>query len=308
MLKDLNRRQFINATVVGGGALIATPMLSGAQEVAATTAPAVPTGPGAQVTLGKTGIKTSFLALGTGLNGSRRSSAHTRMGEEKFLEIIHHAMDKGVSFMDMADLYGSHPFMKKALEGRDRDKYTLLTKIWPRTADWNTFSGGAREEVDRFRKEIGVEMIDICLIHCATNDRWATEYEKARDELSALKEEGAVRAVGVSCHDHGALKVAADLPWVDVILARINNKGNKMDGTPEEISATLRTAQKNGKSIVGMKIFGEGTLTAPEQMDASLEYVIGNHLVDAMTIGMMNVDEVTDCVERITKTCTKLRA
>ena len=98
-----------------------------------------------------------------------------------------------------------------------------------------------------------------------------------------------MRAVGVSCHDHGALRRAADLPWVDVILARINHRGGAQfscDDTAEEVAKTLRRARANGKAVVGMKIFGAGTLTRPEDREASLRYVLGNGLVDAMTIGM----------------------
>ena len=59
------------------------------------------------------------------------------------------------------------------------------------------------------------------------NVQWPTEFERIRDELSQLKDKGVIRATGVSCHDLGALKVAAEHPWVDVIFARINHKGGE---------------------------------------------------------------------------------
>jgi predicted aldo/keto reductase-like oxidoreductase len=137
------------------------------------------------------------------------------------------------------------------------------------------------------------------------NDKWPEEFARVRDELSRLKEEGAVRAVGVSCHDHGALKRAADLPWVDVVLARINHRGGEKymcDDTTEAVSATLRRARANGKAVIGMKIFGAGTLTKPEERAASLKYVLGEGLVDALTIGMSDPAQVTDNVRWIGKT------
>ena len=110
--------------------------------------------------------------------------------------------------------------------------------------------------------------------------------------------------VGVSCNDFGALKVAAAHPWVDVIFARINHKGGSeyyCDASADEVAAVLKTARGNGKAVVGMKIFGAGKLVAPEEKDASLRYVLGNGLVDAMTIGMLSPAEVDDTLQRMAR-------
>jgi predicted aldo/keto reductase-like oxidoreductase len=178
----------------------------------------------------------------------------------------------------------------------------LLSKLWPRKETWVTPSGGAKQEIDRFRKELGVEQFEVCLIHCMQNARWPTEYERIRDELSDLKQKRVIRAVGVSCHDFGALKVAAEHPWVDVIFARINHKGGAeyaCDAAVEDVSAVLKTARRNGKAVVGMKIFGAGKLVQPAEKDASLQYVFTNGLVDAITVGMLNPDEVDDTLRRM---------
>jgi aryl-alcohol dehydrogenase-like predicted oxidoreductase len=273
--------------------------------VAEPTSRCLATSASDHVVLGKTGIKASFLAQGTGFNGGARSSEHTRMGEEKFNRLLRHDLDEGLNFLDMADLYGSHPFAQRVVKGMARDKYVVLTKIWPRKESWVTPSGGAQEEVERFCKEMDTDYLDICLIHCMTDAKWQTQYAGIREGLAAMKKKGAVRAVGVSCHDFGALKLAAEDPWVDVILARINYMGGSQydcDSTAEEISKTLKLARANGKAIVGMKIFGAGKLTKPEQKDASLKYVIGNNLVDAMTIGMLNTEQVDDTIKRINAT------
>ena len=136
------------------------------------------------------------------------------------------------------------------------------------------------------------------------NDKWPTEYERIRDDLSELKEKGVVGAVGVSCHDLGAMKVAARHPWVDVILARVNNKCGEeyvCDGALEDVTGTLKTARGNGKAVMGMKIFGAGKLTKPEQKDASLKYVFTNGLVDAITVGMLKTEQVDDTLERMSR-------
>ncbi len=297
--RDWNRRQFIAGALAGAGILAAGPKYLKAGESRNKSR----AGATEIVTLGQTGIKVSRLAQGTGWNGSARSSAHTRLGEKEFTRLIRHSLDSGITLMDTADLYGAHPYVRTALDGVPRDKYRLMSKIWPRKEFWNSPSGGATEEVNRFRRELNSDVIDICLIHCMTDTEWPNTYERIRDELAEMKQKGAVRAVGVSCHDLGALKVAAAHPWVDVILARINNVGKEayMDGSSDEIAAVLKQARKNGKVILGMKIFGAGKLVKPEQKDASLKYVLGNDLVDAITIGMMKPEEVDDTIKRIKK-------
>lgn len=295
---NISRRQFITTSIAGAGALITIPQLTIAQQ----PKPGSFRGDGI-VTLGKTGIKVSRLAQGTGYNGSRRSSEHTRMGQAAFTKLVRHSFERGVFFLDMADLYGSHPFVREAFKGVPRDRLVYLTKIWPHKADWVTPSGGAREEIDRFRKELDTDVIDICLIHCVMNDKWAEQFKGIRDGLSELKEKKIVRAVGVSCHDFGALKVAAEHPWVDVIFARINNRGKQfvMDASAEEVSQVLKTARQNGKAVVGMKIFGAGKLTKPDEKDESLKYVFHNGLVDAITVGMLKIEEVDDTLQRMSK-------
>ncbi len=296
------RRQFVRTALTGAGALVAgTEPLAAAQRNRSRT----PARGGATeiVTLGRTGIKATRLAQGTGWNGGARSSAHTRLGEKAFTELIRHSLDQGIAFIDTADLYGAHPYVRTAIAGVPRDKYILQSKIWPRTEYWCSPSGGAKAEVDRFRKELNAEVLEICLIHCMTNSEWPQTFARVRDELSEMKQQGAVRAVGVSCHDLGALKTAAADPWVDVILARINNAGKEaeMDGSPEEIAPVLKQARASGKVVLGMKIFGAGKLTKPEQKDASLKYVLDNELVDAITVGMMNPQEVDDTIRRMSR-------
>jgi aryl-alcohol dehydrogenase-like predicted oxidoreductase len=290
------RRQFLKQTLAGAGlALSSRHLLASTAEVRKATD---------LVSLGRTGIRVSRLAQGTGFNGFARSSAQTRLGEQACVDLLTYGYDQGIRFLDMADLYGSHDHVRRSLNGRDRSDFALLTKIWVREEEWNQPSGGALKEVDRYRKELDTDRVDVCLIHCTTNAKWPDQYERVCDELSELKQRKVVRAVGTSCHDFGALKVAAEHPWVDVIFARINHMGGKeyfMDGTVEDVSEVLRTARANGKGVVGMKIFGAGKLVEPGQKDASLKYVLGNDLVDAITIGMLTKTEVDDTLKRMNR-------
>ena len=264
-----------------------------------------------RVMLGNTGIEASYLAFGTGVRAWLRKAGITRLGEDEAVRIMRYAYDQGINFFDSADIYGTHQTVARALEGVPRENYVLLSKIWTREESWLKPSGGAIEEVDRFRKEYNTDMLDIVLIHSETDENWPESRKRVRDELSELKQRGVIRAHGISCHNFEALRVAANHPWTDVIFARINYMGGtqyKMDNTSEEVARVLRTARQNGKAVVGMKIYGEGSLTDPDQMNQSLKFVIGNDLVSAMTIGMLATEEVDDNISRITKTLAEVKS
>lgn len=294
-VKRISRRHFIERSVSGAATLA---IGSTWQWVGATSAASG----NDQVWLGKTGIKASRVAMGTGFRGSGHSSNQVRLGREKFVQLIRHGMDEGLNFFDMADLYGSHDFARSVLKDVSRDKVVLLSKIWWAEGAGMEPTDRAIPSVNRFRKELDTEMIDICLIHCVVDDGWPAKLKRMRDELSDLKQRGVIRATGVSCHDLGALRVAASHPWVDVIFARINNRAKVMDDPdPNVVAAVLREARSNGKAVVGMKIFGAGQLTETQQRDASLRYVWGNELVDAMTVGFERPEQIDDTVGHLTR-------
>src|SRR5258708_23230204 len=114
------------------------------------------------VTLGRTGIQTSRLAMGTGTVGSGKHSHQTALGIDGLSRLLLNGHDNGLRFFDAADSYGSHPHVAEALKHLDRTKVTLLTKSWARDAD------GMRADLDRFRKELGTDSLDIVLMHCLT--------------------------------------------------------------------------------------------------------------------------------------------
>src|SRR5215813_9561569 len=178
------------------------------------------------VTLGSTGIKTSRLAMGTGTVGFDHHSHQTALGVKGLSDLLLNGHDRGLLFFDSADSYGSHPHVAEALKHVQRDKVTVLTKSWARDA------AGMRADLDRFRKELGTDYLDICLMHCLTEADWTTQYRGAMDVLSEAKEKGIIRAHGCSCHSIEALRAAAKSPWVDLDLARINPIGLHMDADP----------------------------------------------------------------------------
>jgi 1-deoxyxylulose-5-phosphate synthase len=243
------------------------------------------------VTLGHTGIHTSRLAMGTGTVGSGHHSHQTALGVEGLSRLLLNGYDNGLRFFDAADSYGSHPHVAEALKQVDRGKVTVLTKSWSRTAP------EMRADLDRFRKELGTDHLDIVLMQCLTEGDWTTRFEPVMDVLSEAKQKGIVRAHGCSCHSIEALRAAAKSPWVDIDLARINPVGAFMDAQPDTVVSVLREMKSNGKAVVGMKILGQGTLR--NRQDEALRSALGLGILDAFTIGAESIAEQNDLMKRI---------
>ena len=244
------------------------------------------------VTLGKTGIKVSRLAIGTGTSGfNYRSNQSVGLGINGLADLLQVAYEQGINFWDSADQYGTHPHLKEALKRVPREKVVILTKTKATTTE------EMKSDLDRFRKEIGTDYIDILLLHLMRDSEWPTVKQGAMKVLSRAREDGIVRSHGVSCHTLGALESAANSDWVQVDLARINPFGAAMDADVPIVEKVLQKMHNDGKGIVGMKIFGGGRLV--NKVDECLRYVLNLDFVDAFTIGQENQKEMQDLLKRI---------
>jgi aryl-alcohol dehydrogenase-like predicted oxidoreductase len=245
-----------------------------------------------EVVLGHTGIRTSRLAMGTGTIGYAGASNQTRLGNSPFTRLLLNGYNEnGLRFFDSADAYGSHPYVAEAIKQLPRDKVTVLTKTDTRDA------AGVRADLDRFRKELGVDYIDIVLIHCVTESDWTTRYRGVMDVLSEAKQKGTIRAHGVSCHSIGALRAAAASPWVEVDLVRLNPIGSHMDADPDTVIKVIKQMRDQGKGIVGMKILGQGDLRGKPA--EAIRYALSTGVLDAFTIGAESQREQNDLIQRV---------
>lgn len=243
------------------------------------------------VTLGKTGIQTSRLAMGTGTVGVGHHSNQSALGIKGLSDLLLNGYDHGLRFFDSADSYGTHPHVAEALKHVDRSKVTVLTKSWARDPQ------SMRADIDRFRKELGTDYIDVFLMHCLSEGDWTERYKGVMDVLSEAKQKGIIRAHGCSCHTIEALRSAAKSPWVEVDLARINPIGSHMDADPQTVVGVLREMKAAGKGIVGMKILGQGDMS--RRQDEALRYALALGVLDAFTIGAESRAEQEDLIRRI---------
>lgn len=272
----------------------------GSRPISVSNIPDKSADPFRKVLLGKSGIKTTLLGMGTGFNGYNRTSAITRAGVAESL--IRYAYDKGIRFFDCADSYGTHPFVAAAFKGIPRENYTLSSKMW-------VTSGGIPEQdkadanivVERFRKELKTDYIDLVQLHCMTTGDWTEIQKKQMDILETLKVKGIIRAHGVTVHSFEALEAAVISPWVDVIHIRINPFGETMDNkNPEMVIPVIEKLHKSGKGVIGMKLIGNGKFKDDsEKVDASLKFVLGLNTVDLIIIGFEHPEQIDNYIERI---------
>lgn len=295
-MKNIDRRKFIQQSTLGIAGTVA--LGSGFTNLSFNPASNVMVD---RVKLGKTGFEVPRLAFGTGSGGWKRTSNQKKLGEEKFVQLAQHAYDRGIRFFETADMYGTHEFVGKALKKVPRENVRVLSKIMVYQHEgWYT-PEPFQKSIDRFRKELDTDYIDILLLHCMVNSEWPDEYKRYMDDYSEAQQKGIIKKIGLSCHDLGALKIAAENPWAEVIQARINFDGARMDGKPQDVMPVLKTAKANGKGIIGMKVFGCGDLVRDDQRQKSLEYVMNSKNVDCMTIGFESIEQLDDTVERVMK-------
>lgn len=293
---NLTRRQFMATMAAGAG----TALFGNAINAIPVGNKPVMFDPFQTITLGNTGIKTTLLGMGTGFSGYNRSSNITRAGVAE--SIIREAYDRGIRYFDCADSYGTHPFTASALKGVPRENYTVGTKMW-------VTEGGIPEPerpdsaivVDRFRKELKTDYIDLVQLHCMTNGEWTDKQKRFMDGLETLKARQIIRAHGVSVHSFDALKVASDSPWVDVIHVRINPFGEAMDQRDASLVVpVIDRFHKAGKGVIGMKLIGGGKLrNDPEKVQESLRFVLGLGTVDMIIIGFEQPEQIDNYIGRI---------
>lgn len=287
----MNRRAFLTSGAAMAGAALSRfpyPLYAGTRKAATD-----------RVKLGPMQVDVSRLAMGTGTNGVGGSSNQTRkLGLNGLADMLQAAYDQGVTFWDSADQYGSHPHLRAALKrGIPREKVTILSKTHASTEK------EMHADLDRFRRELGTDYIDILLLHDMEQDDWPQRKQGAMAVISEAREKGIVKTHGTSCHTLGALKAAAASPWVQVDLARINPAQLHMDSDPKTVISVLRQMKAAGKGVIGMKILGAGGLrTKP---DEALQYALALDCVDCFTIGSENRGEFQDLVKRIPTASTR---
>ena len=251
------------------------------------------------VTLGKSNVKVTRLAFGTGSFSGR---VQRELGQEEFTKLVRYAYDRGIRFYETAESYGNmHEMLGIALKGIPRDSYRLMSKV--------TTKPGVdpQEKFDELRKLANTEYFDIMLLHWQHTGTWPADTVRWQDGIMEAQHRQAIVSHGASMHGLPALRQAPKFQWLDVAMIRMNHKGASMDaedfattglGNVPEVVSHVKEVKKNNVGVVSMKLIGEGTFNR-EDRQAAMKFAFRNAGVDTVTVGYKNTAEIDEAIENL---------
>jgi aryl-alcohol dehydrogenase-like predicted oxidoreductase len=294
----LNRREFLKTSTALAGTVLFSPW---AWAETGAAGPAITRSATDQVTLGRTGIKLSRLGFGTGSNNGYIQTAE---GKDAFVNLIHYAYDRGITYIDTAESYQTFDLIADAIKGLPREKLFIQSKMDGRPED-------VLAVIDHHRKTFDTDYIDSLLVHCMTRGQWTDEWKRVMDAFNEAQQRKWIRAKGVSCHSLPALRAAVASDWAEVHLVRVNPQGSYTDGEGDywgdrrhdiaPVMQQIKAMRAKGRGVIGMKIYGNGTFTDPADREKSVRYAMACPEIDAVVIGFKNREEINEAIERINR-------
>src|SRR3954451_7872114 len=252
------------------------------------------------VTLGKSGVKVTRLAFGTGTGSGR---VQRELGQEEFTRQVRHAYDRGIRFFETSETYGDmHRMLGVALKGVPRDSYRLMSKVTTREGV------EPQEKIDELRKLANTDYFDVMLMHYQHVGSWPTDTVRWQDGILEAKNKKALIGYGASVHGLPALRRFPGNKWLEIAMIRVNHNGTKMDGedynTPgpgnvTEVVSHVKQVRSEGMGLISMKLVGEGSFTTREDRQAAMKYAFRNAGVDSVTVGYKNTAEVDEAIENL---------
>jgi aryl-alcohol dehydrogenase-like predicted oxidoreductase len=251
------------------------------------------------VTLGKSGVKVTRLAFGT---GSFNGQVQRELGQDGFTRLVRYAYDRGIRFFETAESYGDmHRMLGMALRGIPRDSYRLMSKV-------TTWQGvDPQEKFDELRKLANTEYFDIMLLHWQHTATWPADTSRWQDGILEAQSKKAIVSHGASVHGLPALRQVPGNKWLDIAMIRVNHKGTRMDaedyntgglGNVAEVVTHIEQARKEGMGVVSMKLVGEGSFNR-EDRKAAMRFAFKNAGVDCVTVGYKNTAEIDEAIENV---------
>src|SRR6201995_1577499 len=251
------------------------------------------------VTLGKSNVKVTRLAFGT---GSFTGKEQGDRGQQEFTKLVRFAYDRGIRFYEPAESYGNmHQMLGVALKGLPRDSYRIMSKV-------TTHDGvDPQQKFDELRKLANTEYFDIMLLHWQHTGTWPQDTVRWQDGIMEAQHRQAIVSHGASMHGLPALRQAPQFKWLDVAMIRMNHKGKSMDaedydtaglGNVPEVVTHVKEVKKNNTGVISMKLVGEGTF-GREDRQAAMKFAFRNAGVDSVTVGYKNTAEIDKAIENL---------
>jgi 1-deoxyxylulose-5-phosphate synthase len=253
-----------------------------------------------RVVLGKSGVKVTRLAFGT---GTMSGQVQRDLGQDQFTRLVRYAHDRGIRFFETAESYSEmHKMLGIALQGVPRDSYQLMTKV-------TTYPGGdPQAKIDQLRKLANTEYFDIALLHWQHTATWPADTRRWQDGIMEAQSKKAVMAHGASVHGLPALRQVPDNDFLQIAMIRMNHKGVRMDaedydtgglGNVNEVVTHVKQARQHGMGVISMKLVGEGAFTARADRRAAMKFAFRNAGVNAVTVGFKNTAEIDEAIENL---------
>lgn len=285
-----NRREFLKTGLAAGALAATAPLPLFAERQTATDL----------VTLGKSGVKVTRLAFGT---GSFSGQVQRDLGQEEFTRLVRYAYDRGIRFFETAESYGEmHRMLGIALKGIPRENYKLMSKV-------TTFHEGVdpQQKFDELRKLANTEYFDIMLLHWQHTATWPADTARWQDAILEAESKKVIVSHGASVHGLPALRQVPGNQWLDIAMIRVNHKGKNMDaedyatagpGNVPEVVDHLKEARKEGMGVISMKLIGEGVFNREDRQKA-MKFAFRNASVDCVTVGYKNTAEIDEAIENL---------
>ena len=252
------------------------------------------------VTLGKSGVKVTRLAFGT---GTFSGQTQRELGQDQFTRLVRHAYDRGIRFFETAESYGGmHKMLGMALKGIPRDSYRLMSKVTTREGV------NPQAKIDELRKLANTDYFDVMLLHWQHTPTWPTDTVRWQDGILEAQSKKAVVGHGASVHGLPALRRFPGNKWLDIAMIRMNHNGTRMDaeeyetnelGNVSEVVAHVKQVRKEAMGVISMKLVGEGAFTAREDRQAAMRFAFNNAGVDCVTLGYKSTAEVDEAIENL---------
>ena len=252
------------------------------------------------VTLGKSGVKVTRLAFGT---GSMSGRVQRDLGQEGFTSVVRHAYDRGIRFFETAESYGEmHKMLGIALKGVPRDTYRLMSKVTTRPGV------NPQEKIDELRKLANTDYFDVMLLHYQHVGTWPADSVRWQDGILEAKSKKVVVGHGASVHGLPALRLFPGNKWLEIAMIRMNHNGTKMDaeeyntngpGNVSEVVTHMKQVRAEGMGVISMKLVGEGAFTTREDRQAAMKFAFNNAGVDCVTLGYKSTAEIDEAIENL---------
>jgi aryl-alcohol dehydrogenase-like predicted oxidoreductase len=284
-----SRRDFLKTSLAAGAIASAGSLPLHAERQTATD----------WVTLGRSNVKVTRLAFGT---GSMSGQVQRDLGQQEFTRQVRYAYDRGIRFFETAESYGEmHKMLGIALQGLPRESYRIMSKV-------TTYHEvDPHQKLDELRKLANTDYFDIMLLHYQHTPTWPTDTRKWQDAILEAESRKTIVSHGASVHGLPALRQVPGNEWLNVAMIRVNHNGTRMDaeipdgperGNVNEVVSHVRQVRKEGMGVISMKLVGEGVFNREDRQKA-MRFAFKTAGVDCVTVGYKSTAEIDEAIENL---------